>query len=421
MNQELQDSYDIVIIGGGVAGLCAALSASTSGGSVAVLDAHPIGGRARSVDRRGFTLNQGAHALYLEGAFAKLLVANGIAIAGGSPRATTMNLLRDGRLTPQTFTAAGLGRSKLLGVRSRAKALALFARLAKMRTDEWVGRPAAEWLADTPDDLRQIVEMLIRLSTYSNDPAHLDAGAAIGQLRQGQRGVRYIDGGWQRLVDSISAVLGERGVVIASGFETTRVESGRVISADREIAAQSIVLAAGGPALVERLVGHPALGAAALTAPSTATVLDLCLARPHDGLSMGLDRPYYLSPHAPVATLAPVGSGLVSLMAYHAPDNVRPIDVTRTELRDLARLNGISDAEVVDERFLAKCVVAHGGPAAAAGGLAGRPTMLAAGLDGVFLAGDWVGPEGFIADCSAASGAAAGLAAVASLEAGALR
>jgi hypothetical protein len=85
---------------------------------------------------------------------------------------------------------------------------------------------------------------------------------------------------------------------------------------------------------------------------------------------------------------------------------------SRTELRALAALSGIDEADVVHERYLHRCVVAHGAPAASGGGLAGRPPIDALGLPGLFVAGDWVGPTGMLADASAASGEAAAIAAV---------
>ena len=62
----MTDRTDIVVIGAGVAGLVAAASAAVEGRRVSVLDAHPVGGRARSTVQQGFTLNLGAHALYRE-------------------------------------------------------------------------------------------------------------------------------------------------------------------------------------------------------------------------------------------------------------------------------------------------------------------------------------------------------------------
>jgi hypothetical protein len=50
------------------------------------------------------------------------------------------------------------------------------------------------------------------------------------------------------------------------------------------------------------------------------------------------------------------------------------------------------------------------------GGLAGRPGITSAGLPGVLVAGDWVGPAGHLADAALASGEAAGRAALAALD-----
>jgi hypothetical protein len=56
-------------------------------------------------------------------------------------------------------------------------------------------------------------------------------------------------------------------------------------------------------------------------------------------------------------------------------------------------------------------VVAGGLPTPAGGGLAGRPGIEVAAHRGVFVAGDWVGPAGLLADGAFASGEAAGAAA----------
>jgi hypothetical protein len=42
-------------------------------------------------------------------------------------------------------------------------------------------------------------------------------------------------------------------------------------------------------------------------------------------------------------------------------------------------------------------------------GLTGRPPVAVAGSPGVFIAGDWVGSEGWLADCSLTSGERAGM------------
>jgi len=75
----------------------------------------------------------------------------------------------------------------------------------------------------------------------------------------------------------------------------------------------------------------------------------------------------------------------------------------------------VSDDDVLAARFLASMTVAGTVPRAALGGLPGRPAVGATGTPGVHLAGDWVGPEGLLADAALASGAAAGRRALAGM------
>lgn len=61
--------------------------------------------------------------------------------------------------------------------------------------------------------------------------------------------------------------------------------------------------------------------------------------------------------------------------------------------------------QVVTRRFLPRMVVSNALVTAAQGGLAGRPDPRVPGCSNVFLAGDWVGIEGQLADASLASAA----------------
>ena len=59
------------------------------------------------------------------------------------------------------------------------------------------------------------------------------------------------------------------------------------------------------------------------------------------------------------------------------------------------------------QRFLPQMQVVSGLPSLRQG-LAGRPPVAVRGTPGLFLAGDWVGPEGWLSDGSLASGEQAG-------------
>lgn len=68
--------------------------------------------------------------------------------------------------------------------------------------------------------------------------------------------------------------------------------------------------------------------------------------------------------------------------------------------------------DVVHARFLPDLVISHDAVMASGPGLRGRPGPVVPDAAGLFVAGDWVGPRGYLAQASLASaGAAADLAA----------
>ncbi len=407
------NDHDVIIVGAGIAGLSAAVTAASAGVSTLVLDTHQSGGRARTeVDGHGYAFNVGPHALYLNGVLHRLLLANGIDPAGRTPDTAHTRLLRNGKLTPFDFSARGIAATSMLGVRDRGRLLKLLGSLARLRAERFVGTSVAQWLGDLSAPVRQFAEQLVRITTYANDPERLDAGATITQIQMAlTSGVRYLDGGWQTIVDGLVGRAVEHGAALRSGeVRSIRTDGGRVSIAVGEatLTASTVIVAAGGPSVATRLTGSEADLAAALTPPIAASVLDLGLVDAVPGTAFGLDEPLYLSAHAPLASLAPAGRGLVSVARYLHPDRpAAPPKEAKAALRAFAALAGIGDEMVVSERYLHRLTVVHGAPAAHAGGLHGRPGIDALGVDGVLLAGDWIGPEGMLADAAAASGIAA--------------
>jgi hypothetical protein len=62
---------------------------------------------------------------------------------------------------------------------------------------------------------------------------------------------------------------------------------------------------------------------------------------------------------------------------------------------------------VVDARYVPRSLVSGDHVRVATGGVVGRATVDAAGVGGLAVAGDWIGPAGMLADASILSGAAA--------------
>jgi phytoene dehydrogenase-like protein len=256
---------DVVVVGAGLAGLAAAATAARHGADVTVLEARSVGGRARSVDRDGFTLNEGAHALYRAGPGAAVLADLDVRFAGAQPRLSSYHTWWDGELATLPLTPTALLSTRLLGARSKATAARLLAGLGRSAA---AAPPVsfAQWLDDhgVRSDLMKLLATITRLTTYAADPLSLPASAALRQLALGQGGVWYVNGGWQTLVDGLAVAARSAGAVVHPASSVTALErdGGRWVVTTRSeggdsrtVAASSVVLAAGGPALAERLAG----------------------------------------------------------------------------------------------------------------------------------------------------------------------
>jgi phytoene dehydrogenase-like protein len=402
----MTNEWDVIVIGGGLAGLAAGAAATAAGASTVVLEAHQPGGRARTVDRDGYTFNMGGHALYVGGPGMAVLRSLGVRAEGAAPPLDRYRALAGGRQHVLPTGAATLARTTVLGRRSKVQFAALLARIPTLRPSRFAGVSVAEWLGshDLRPDTEAVVRALIRISTYADDLDSLGADAVITQLKLAARsGVIYVHGGWASLIDGLAERTQVRTGVQVTGL-TADGRQVEVLTADGTLRARRVVLACGGPAATRGLLatdpGWPELGP-----PVTAACLDVGVRRvPEPGYVLGLDDPIYGTTQSPPARQAPDGHGVVAVIRYGA----RSAELDRPQLERHLSEVGVRPDDVVTSRFLASMVVTATAPLAATGGLPGRPAVTATGVPGVLLAGDWVGPEGILADASLASGNEAG-------------
>ena len=401
---------DVVVIGGGLAGLTAGATAARVGATVAIVDSRSVGGRARTVTRDGFHLNEGAHALYRGAGGWAVLESLGVLPRGATPRTDTYRVVWDGAIAPLPTTARSVLSSRLLGLRSKRKLAGWFGDIAGIAVSAPGDRSFDEWLDDrgAASDLRRYLITMGRLVTYAADPGRLPARTVLGQFAGG--GVAYLDGGWQQLVDGLATTArGAGAALIERAPVTSVVETGgrwTVLTADRELVAGTIGLAAGGPHLATSLLGADPAGWVERAGPvQRAACLDIGGTRGSVDFLLSADAPLYLSVHAPVAALAPDDQVLVSLMRYLSPDDPLTADGNRAELEHHATRAGLP-ADRAMERFLAAPTVTWGSPQVGVD----RPSGLELADRGVFAAGDWVGPQ-LLADAALVSGSTTGAAA----------
>ncbi len=385
----------VIVIGGGPAGLIAACKLAEAGARVTVLEARTgFGGRAASEHRDGFDLNQGPHALYAGGAAMRELRALGVDPPGWNPQSLTRSvLLRGGSLhrtpgSPRTLLALGA-----------------WLRRAAARPAGLAGVSVAEWLDGELRDpaAREAAAALVRVTTFVADHERLSADVAAEQIRIGlKRGVRYLRGGWQSLVDALAGQAERRGADLHARSAVRALEQRGarwvVLTDDAEHEADAVIVAAGHPAAVAKLVGDRIAAPAAPAAELSS--LDLGLRRlPRRGrtFALGLDQPTYFSRHSPPEH--PHGA-LVTIASYAA----EPLHVLEA-VADTVQ-PGWRD-EVVLRRHLPRMVAVSAIATPETGGLAGRPGVAVPDAPGLYLAGDWIGAEGWLTDASLASAAEA--------------
>jgi phytoene dehydrogenase-like protein len=393
----------VVIAGAGLAGLSAAATAARAGARVLVLDEKSPGGRARTDEVDGFRFNRGPHAVYLGGAGRRVLNRLGVRPAMHIPPLRGSRVLSGGGLHPP------LSR-RVLGARAAVQLAATLIRISRtgragsprVSTRDWLGS-----LELTPK-AAAMLEFLVRVTSYVPDLDAMPAELAIGQLRIAWRGVGYPDEGWRAIIDGLRARAAEAGAQFRADTPVAGIsgEPGqwrvRTLSGE-EIPAAAVVVATGTPAGTRRLLpadpGWDDLGPEV-----TAACLDLGVRHTRTRLTFGIDEPLYLSPHAPAGQLAPAGMGMVHAARYGATS--APAD--RARLEAFAAAAGIASSDVAASRFLPKMTVATALPAVGTG-LAGRPPVAVEEAPGLFIAGDWAGPAGWLSDASLASGEQAGL------------
>lgn len=402
----------IVIAGGGIAGLVSAATVAKAGAPVVLLEkASALGGRAITRQKRGFAFNLGPHALYRRGVLNRTLRQLGVDITGGVPGGNGAFAVARGRLHTLPVGFTSLLTTGVLPLAGKIEFSRLLSRLPSIDPAPLQNQTLASWLdANTHDaTVRQLIEMLARVTTFTNDPEHQSAGAAIVQLQLSLAGVLYLDGGWQTIVDGLRSIAVAAGARIMPDRHVVSLERRHagvvdgVRLADRTIVPASAVIMTGGPGDVSEITGAPLLSSSPPVRVATLDIALRTLPKPKRTVAFGLETPVYFSVHSAVARLAPAGGAVIHASKYLRPSENAGRDVER-ELEVLMDMMQPGWRGVVELRqFLPNLTVTHAEATAASGGLDGRPSSRVSGFENAFVAGDWVGPTGQLSDAAAAS------------------
>lgn len=380
---------NVTIIGGGVAGLTAAITCAERGAGVRLLEAHEsLGGRARTTDGP-YRANLGPHAIYRGGALWGWLEERDLMPPVARPRLTGYRFHYEGathRTPPIALIPPGL---RLRG------------RMAPVDQD------FGSWATDHSDPrTAAVLASAAGVFTFHHDPGELSAAFVWERsqrlLLSANPPARFVVGGWSTLVDALERRARSLGVTIVTGERVDALPSGTVIVALELCDARSL------------------LGDADLHWPSGRTVcLDL-------GLGARAGDPWVVSDletagwaeryNAQDKSLAPAGEQLVQAQMPIAPGE------TADDAAD--RLERMLDLSFEDWRarvvWRRRQVMDGRSGALDPPGTSWRDRPAIDRGGGVYLCGDQVAAPGCLAEVSFASAIEAGSLAVAHAGRGAL-
>jgi phytoene dehydrogenase-like protein len=376
----------ITIVGGGLAGLTAAITCAEGGANVTLLEAHAaLGGRARSSDGP-YKANFGPHALYKDGPFWRWMVERKVLprYAGLPLAGVRFRWQGEVRRTPPLGAIPSV-----LRLRGREAPVELdFRTWAARHTDE---RTAA------------MLSAAAGVFSFHHDPGELSAAfvwsRTVRTLLSPPPVARYPLGGWGAVVSSLEARARELGV---------KIETGRVVS---ELPARPVIVATELGAARELLADDSLRWSGGCT-----LCIDLALRhrRGDPFVVSDLDDAGWIERFtASDPSLAPAGEELVQA---HMP--IRPGEDAE---RAAARLEQLLDGSLADwrqrETWRRRQVVDARSGALDMPGTSWRDRPAVDRGGGVFLAGDMVAAPGLLAEVAWASAIEAGRLALAAVTA----
>lgn len=322
--------------------------------------------------------------------------------------------LSKGKIERLPYNFLSLLTTGLLGFKGKIELVRFLATVPSMSVDGLDGVGSGEWLSRhlKQPDAAAVVTALGRVTTYCNAPDSFSAAALLKQLQLAVKGgVKYLDGGWQFLVDALMTrifVLDEVETLFGLGTKVA-IKDGTAVGVQltpSKIKKAKSVLITGGPS-VASLLGNdsPYLTAKCKElVPIRAACLDVALTQlpnPKCKFILDIDTPRYFSVHSEYARLAPEGGALIHLMYYLQPGEKMDSKAVKTVLEELLEMAQPGWKEyLVDTRFLPEMTVANGYPDIRTGGFGGRVNPIVPDVRNLYVAGDWVGSSNLLFDAT---------------------
>lgn len=360
----------VTVVGGGFAGLVAAITCAEAGAQVRLLEAHTsLGGRARAT-APPYVAHQGPHVLYSDGPWWRWRAERDLI---GPYSAVSLGALAG-------FRFRSGGRLRLTPPAALLRVLARRGRYAPDDIDFHT------WLRGQHGDrAAQMAANLMGVATFDAEPGRLSAAFVWPRLLRvfaPHPPARYVTGGWNGLVDRLARYAQARGVVIETGARVTHLPEPPVIVATSLDAAGRLLNTT-----------FPTVDS------GNSVLLDVAVrARRGDAFVVSdLDEAGWLERYTlPDPSLAPTGESLIQAQL--------PLRPGERKADGLARLEALVDRALPDWRervtWRRDGIAYRRTGALDLPGQTWRDRPAVKRGDGVFLAGDMVAAPGLLSEVS---------------------
>lgn len=414
------NTYDIAVVGGGLAGLTASTYLARAGFSVVLFEkSRQIGGRAVTIKRNGALFNLGLHALYQGGAAEQVLDELKVKAHGGSP-AFKAGIVWNDRLYAFPGNGISLLTSKLFSSLALFELGRFMSRVGKMDVNNLPPMSLRDWAEKEIRDpmVRHFIYAVCRANSFVPNPDLHLAAPGIRQLqRTFNRKAFYVDHGWGSIVEGLERNSLQEGVTIMKRQNVKRIVhhgmEHSVHFGDGEVLDVKAVVLAMGPRESMKLIEGAERSSLKRwsdeSQPVTAACLDVALRKlPEPDLNRTavffLDQPLFLVTPSNFSRASGDGSAIVQVVK-HLGTGAGETNPKQDEKQLEKALNLVQPGwrkELVARQFLPRMTVIHGYNSVIAPVKAIGPAVPE--IPGIYVAGDWAGHGEMLADAAFASG-----------------
>ena len=413
MNQK----WDIVIIGGGLAGYVAANYLAKTKLSILLLEKeNQSGGRAKTNVVKNHYFNFGPHALYKKGKATSILEELDIKLNGRSPKLNCC-LMENNQKFSAPFTPLDFFSTQFLNGKERFEWATVLLKLISIDPETLTQCTFENWVKQSTqsEKIQSLLFLLSRLTTYCPTPERICAKVAVSQLQLVMKGVLYIDGGWQTIIDQLH----NKAVVDGINIQTHRMvkeihplerENFQLILSNDEAINSRYVLSTVGPKELSQMIvknePSPQIDTFNHIPSIQGASLDVALTHlPNPNLlfAMGITEPYYYSVHSHYAQLSKdKNSTVLHVFKYLNRDEHIATKLVKNELQNfLEKIQPGWKKHEITSRFIPKITVNQRLPQ-----LEDEKRFLRSETDiqGLYIAGDWTSSDHILADAAVYTG-----------------